>query len=154
MDRGTFEEQYKKIYQDMYRFALYTLCLLYTSLPYFAGSAAPRWNNEAKGCFLGLTLAHDRACMARACVEGITMEQRDIMESIDVSGLEFSCARIVGGATKSEIWNQIQADIYKIPCETLKVTDAAALGAAICAGAGVGAFAGIKDCLLYTSRCV
>ena len=114
-------------------------------LPYFAGSAAPRWNNEAKGCFLGLTLAHDRACMARACVEGITMEQRDIMESIDVSGLEFSCARIVGGATKSEIWNQIQADIYKIPCETLKVTDAAALGAAICAGAGVGAFAGIKE---------
>lgn len=114
-------------------------------LPYFAGSAAPRWNNEAKGCFLGLTLAHDRACMARACVEGITMEQRDIIESIDVSGLEFSCARIVGGATNSEIWNQIQADIYKIPCETLKVKDAAALGAAICAGVGVGLFTDMKE---------
>lgn len=114
-------------------------------LPFFAGSAAPRWNNEAKGCFLGLTLGHDRACMARACVEGITLEQKDIMNSISVDGLDFQCVRIVGGATNSEVWNQIQADIYQLPCETLVVKDAAALGAAICAGAGIGIFSSIAE---------
>lgn len=114
-------------------------------LPYFAGSAAPRWNGEAKGCFLGLTLGHTRACMARACVEGITLEQRDIMESISISGMDVRCVRIVGGATKSEVWNQIQADIYQKPCETLMVADAAALGAAICAGVGVGVFENMRE---------
>lgn len=114
-------------------------------LPYFAGSAAPRWNSEAKGCFLGLTLGHDRGCMARACVEGITLEQKDIMESIAIDGLDIKCVRIVGGATKSEVWNQIQADIYQEPCETLMVPDAAALGAAVCAGVGVGLFEDVQE---------
>lgn len=114
-------------------------------LPYFAGSAAPRWNNEAKGCFLGLTLGHDRSCMARACVEGITLEQKDIIKSIQTDDIEFKVVRIVGGATKSEVWNQIQADMYQVPCETLKVNDAAALGAAICAGVGSGIFRSFQD---------
>lgn len=114
-------------------------------LPYFAGSAAPRWNAQAKGGFLGLTFAHDRACMARACVEGITMEQKDIMESIIRGGGKFSKVRIMGGATKSQVWNQIQADVYNLPCETLEVSDAAVLGAAICAGKGVGVFSSIEE---------
>lgn len=112
-------------------------------LPYFAGSAAPRWDASARGGFIGLTLSHDRACMARACVEGITLEQKDILSSLPSMGQEFSHVRIVGGATRSEVWNQIQADVYNLPCETLEVSDAAALGAAISAGAGVGAFKSI-----------
>lgn len=114
-------------------------------LPYFAGSGAPRWNTETSACFLGLTLEHDRAMMARACVEGITLEQKDIISSISSDKVSFSTVRIVGGATKSEIWNQIQADIYQLPCETLEVTDAAVLGAAICAGVGAGIFADFAD---------
>ena len=74
--------------------------------------------------------------MARACVEGITLEEKDILNSLTSIGQEFSYVRIVGGATRSEVWNQIQADIYNLPCETLAVSDAAALGAAISAGAG------------------
>lgn len=114
-------------------------------LPYFAGSAAPRWDTSARGGFIGLTLSHDRACMARACVEGITLEEKDILNSLTSIGQEFSYVRIVGGATRSEVWNQIQADIYNLPCETLAVSDAAALGAAISAGAGVGAFESIEQ---------
>lgn len=114
-------------------------------LPYFAGSAAPRWDAQARGAFLGLTLSHTRADMARACVEGITLEQKDILHSMQRSGAQFSHVRIVGGATNSEVWNQIQADIYGLPCETLMVRDAAALGAAISAGTGVGVFASLAD---------
>lgn len=114
-------------------------------LPYFAGSAAPRWNSLARGGFVGLTLAHTRSDMARACVEGITLEQKDILHSMQQAGRSFSYVRIVGGATKSEVWNQIQADVYGLPCETLAVSDAAALGAAISAGYGVGCFASLQE---------
>lgn len=114
-------------------------------MPYFAGSAAPRWNALARGGFVGLTLAHTRSDMARACVEGITLEQKDILQSMKNAGKTFSYVRIVGGATKSEVWNQIQADVYGLPCETLAVSDAAALGAAISAGYGVGVFASLKE---------
>ncbi len=114
-------------------------------LPYLSGSAAPRWDPLAKGGILGLTFAHGRADLARACVEGITLEQKDIMESLVSNGVTFELARIIGGATNSEVWNQIQADVYGIPCETLKVKDAAVLGAAICAGVGAGIFASVQD---------
>lgn len=114
-------------------------------LPFFAGSAAPRWNADASGCFLGLTLRHTRADLARACVEGITLEQKDILQSLSGSGVSFQKVRIVGGATKSEVWNQIQADIYELPCETLAVKDAAVLGAAICAGVGCGLFSDLPS---------
>lgn len=114
-------------------------------MPYFAGSAAPRWNALARGGFIGLTLAHTRSDMARACVEGITLEQKDILQTMQKTGRTFSHVRIVGGATKSEVWNQIQADVYGLPCETLEVSDAAALGAAISAGYGVGVFASLKE---------
>lgn len=114
-------------------------------LPQFAGSAAPRWNASARGAFLGLTLSHTRADMARACIEGITLEQKDILHSLKAAGKDFSFVRIVGGATNSEIWNQIQADVYGLACETLEVSDAAAVGAAISAGVGCGIFRDIRE---------
>lgn len=114
-------------------------------LPWFAGSAAPRWNPGTKGGFLGLTLAHTRAHMARACVEGITLEQKDILQSLVKSGARCESVRIVGGATKSHVWNQLQADVYGLPCETLEVPDAAALGAALCAGVGTGVFSSFEE---------
>ena len=61
------------------------------------------------------------------------------------SGITIDTVRIMGGATKSELWNQIQSDMYNRPVETLKVTDAALLGAAIMAGTGSGHFGGIRD---------
>jgi len=114
-------------------------------LPYFASATAPRWNPDARGTILGLTFAHDRACLARAFIEGVTLEEKDIITSMLKSGIKIKTIRIIGGATKSKVWNQIQADMYKKPVETLRVTDAAVLGAAILGGVGVGLFKDIKD---------
>jgi xylulokinase len=114
-------------------------------LPYLAGAATPRWNPEARGSLVGLTFAHDRGCIARAFMEGITMDMRDLLQSMIDSGVEVSNVRILGGPTKSPLWNQIQADIYKRPVETLKHTDAAVVGAAIIAGYGAGAFESIAE---------
>lgn len=114
-------------------------------LPYFASATSPRWNPDARGTLLGLTFSHDRACIARACMEGITMEQKDILTNMKENGIEIKSVRMIGGATKSDVWNQIQADMYQLPCETLKVTDAAVMGAAIMAGTAVGIFANIQE---------
>ncbi len=114
-------------------------------LPYFGSSASPRWNPSARGTLVGLTFAHDRACLARAFMEGITFEQKDILTNMSNNGIKVSTARIIGGATKSNVWNQIQADMYNMECHTLKVEDAAVVGAAIFAGVAVGVFENIKS---------
>ena len=114
-------------------------------LPFLASATTPRWNPKARGTLLGLTFAHDQGCLARAFMEGITMEIKDIFSSMYAAGLSIDHVRILGGPTKSPLWNQLQADIYNRPVDTLKTKDAAVLGAAICAGAGVGLFKDIRE---------
>ena len=114
-------------------------------LPYFAGSAAPRWNSNARGTITGLTFAHDKACLARCFMEGITLEMKDIIKSIMSAGVNITSARLIGGAAKSDIWNQIQSDMYQMEVSTLQMPDAAILGAAIFAGVGAGVFDSIKE---------
>jgi xylulokinase len=114
-------------------------------LPFFAGATAPRWNSYARGVLLGLTFSHNKYCIARAFLEGITLEMRDIIESMVASEVNIKNIRIMGGATKSDIWNQIQSDVYNKSVETLKITDAAVLGAAIMAGVGKHVFKDIRE---------
>lgn len=109
-------------------------------LPYFAGAGTPRWNSAARGTLIGLTFAHDRNCLTRAFVEGITLEVNDMLQSLATAGIPLDVLHILGGPTKSEVWNQIQADVYGRPVCTLRSTDAAVTGAAILAGAGIGLF--------------
>ncbi len=112
---------------------------------YQAGAATPRWNPAARGTLAGLTFAHDRSCMARAFMEGITLDMRDMLRSMIDAGIEISAIRILGGTTRSPLWNQMQADMYDRPVETLKTTDAAIVGAAIFAGVGSGVFSDIGE---------
>lgn len=114
-------------------------------LPYFASAGAPRWDSCARGTLMGLTFAHDKACMARAFMEGITLEQKDILTSMRATGIKLDQVRIMGGATKSELWNQMQADMYNLPVETLKIAEAGVLGAAICGAVSIGLFSGIAE---------
>lgn len=124
-------------------------------LPYFASATTPRWNPDARGVIAGLSFAHDRDCLARAFMEGITMEVNDMLNSLINSGVKVEEVHILGGPTKSTIWNQMQADIYNRTVKTLKTTDAAPLGAAICGGAGVTLFPDIRagaECMVDIDR--
>ncbi|MHB1375836.1 MAG: xylulokinase [Candidatus Humimicrobiaceae bacterium] len=114
-------------------------------LPYLASATAPRWNPNARGILAGLAFSHDRGCLARTFLEGITLEMKDILTSMIDSGVKISHVRLTGGASKSLIWNQIQSDTYNMVVETLKVTDTAVVGAAIMGGVGVGVFRDIRD---------
>jgi xylulokinase len=70
---------------------------------------------------------------------------KDILTSMINSGISIQNIRIMGGATNSPLWNQLQSDIYNMEVDTLKVSDAAVLGAAILGGVGVGIFNDIRE---------
>jgi len=83
--------------------------------------------------------------MARAFMEGITLDMKDMLESFTRSGINVSDVRILGGPTKSGLWNQIQSDVYGTPVSTLEVGDATLLGAAILAAVGAGLYSDIVE---------
>jgi xylulokinase len=114
-------------------------------LPYLATAATPHWNPHARAAFVGLSFAHGRADLTRAVMEGVVLEIRDMLEQWRGAGLDVDCLRIAGGATRSALWNQIQADIYGRPVETLRVSESTSLGAAILGGLGAGVFASIGE---------
>ena len=117
--------------------------LLY--LPYLATAATPHWNADARAAFLGLSLAHGRAELTRAVMEGVVLEIRDIMEQWFRAGLSVDVLRIGGGAARSPLWCQIQADVYGRPVETLQCDDSTGLGGALLGGVGAGVFASIAE---------
>ena len=110
-------------------------------LPYLAGERAPHWDSTARGAFVGLTNRHTRAHCARAVYEGVAFAVHDILErSQVVAGLQVESLRVSGGGARSDLWNQIKADVTGLPTEKMAVLDAGCLGAAMLAAVGVGAF--------------
>jgi xylulokinase len=117
-------------------------------LPWLAGAACPYYDSYARGSFVGLTFAHTKGDMVRAAMEGITFEMRDMLEALKEGGLpDFEYYRVTGGAARSSLWNQIQADIYGGSIETVKVSEATALGAAMLATLGVGIYKDIHEAI-------
>jgi xylulokinase len=114
-------------------------------LPYLASAASPRYDQDARGTLIGLTFMHSRGDIARAVIEGITMEQKDILTSFRNAGVEVKRVRAIGGASKSPLWNQLQSYCYGCPVETLKMTDAAVIGAAICGSVGASLFSDLAS---------
>lgn len=111
-------------------------------LPYLNGEQSPHFNLNCRGSFVGLAALHTRADMTRAVMEGVTFAMRDIMEAIRRCGAEPDAVRMCGGGSKSPFWRQLMADIYGIPVRVPEGNseNAAALGAAILAMVGCGAY--------------
>lgn len=117
-----------------------------TFLPYFQGASGGAKDDPfARGCILGMTLGTKKSEVARAVMEGITMEMRDNIEAQRNAGVKITEIAATGGCTKSAMWNQMQADMYKVPVKVLKTTETGCLGAAIYAGIGAGLFEDYDD---------
>lgn len=114
-------------------------------LPYLASAGAPHWNRDARGAFIGIGAQHDRAHFARAVMEGVAMEMLDNLDRLDAYGASTHTVRLGGGASRSDLWNQIQADIYGRPVDLLTEPETAALGAALLGGVGAGLFRSIQE---------
>ena len=114
-------------------------------LPHLQGAMAPEANPKAKGVFYGFTLKHTKAYFARAIMESIACIVRrniDVLEELHIPVNEI---RVLGGGARSDIWNQIKADITRKTILRTENEEAACLGAAILAGKAVGIYDSVKD---------
>jgi len=112
-------------------------------LPYLAGERSPIWDPDARGAFVGLTLAHGRAHMTRAILEAAALAIRHVAEPILAAGVRVSAMRVAGTPARSDAWNQLKADITGFPVEVPRILETAIVGSAILAAHGVGAFGDI-----------
>jgi xylulokinase len=111
-------------------------------LPYLIGERSPHWNPRARGVFAGLAMAHDRAEMTRAVLEGVAFNLKLILNAFLEQGIEIQAMRLIGGGARSALWRQILADVYNLPIlRPALLAEATSLGAAIAGGIGVGIFA-------------
>ena len=114
-------------------------------LPCMQGAMAPRWNGKARGVFSGLTLAHTRAHMTRALLEGSAFALRDILEAMRGAGLETRRITVVGGGAKGPLWRQIKADVTGLQVRVPTNIETTATGAAIVAAVGSGVHSSIAE---------
>jgi len=108
-------------------------------VPAFAGLGAPYWRPEARGVWCGLTRGATRAHLARAALESIAYQSRDLVQSMRrESGVRVRELRVDGGASLNGFLMQFQADLLGIPIVRPGLVETTALGAALLAGIGVG----------------
>jgi len=114
-------------------------------LPYLTGERTPHADPYARGCFIGITARTDRNAMIRAVLEGITHGMKDQVEIMREIGIAVREIRASGGGARSEFWRQMQADMYDAKIVTVNVTEGSALGAAILAAVGTGAYTSVPS---------
>lgn len=108
-------------------------------VPAFSGLFAPYWRSDARGVIVGLTRAANKAHLARAALEAICYQTRDVMDAMVAdSGVPMSEMRVDGGITANSLCMQMQADIMGIDITRPLITETTALGAAYAAGLAVG----------------
>ncbi|WP_433337681.1 glycerol kinase GlpK [Spirillospora sp. CA-294931] len=108
-------------------------------VPAFSGLFAPYWRSDARGAIVGLSRFNTNAHLARATLESICYQTRDVVEAMrQDSGVSLDVLRVDGGVTANELCMQLQADILGVPVSKPVVAETTALGAAYAAGLAVG----------------
>jgi xylulokinase len=105
--------------------------------PYLMGERTPHLDPNARGALVGLSASHTRAHVIRAIMEGVAFSLRDTFTIFDEMRVPVLNVRLGGGGARSELWRQIQADVYGRDVEIVEAEEGAAYGAAILAGVGV-----------------
>jgi glycerol kinase len=115
-------------------------------VPSLTGMGAPYWKPEARGVISGLTRGSTKAHIARATLEGMALQNVDILEVMRTeSKAKLSRVRVDGGATENALLMQIQSDYLGIPVEVPSNIETTSAGAAFMAGLGVGVWKDLKS---------
>jgi glycerol kinase len=115
-------------------------------VPAFVGLGAPYWDSYARGTIVGLTRGSTAAHIARATLESMAYQTRDVLEAMSAdSGVHLKALRVDGGAVVDNLLMQFQADILGVPVQRPKVAETTALGAAYLAGIATGFWAGPQE---------
>jgi glycerol kinase len=108
-------------------------------VPAFSGLGSPWWDPYARGTVLGITRGTTRAHLARAVVEAMAWQTRDVVDAMSqAAGRSVAELRVDGGASVMDLLCQLQADVLGVPVRRAAVQETTALGAAFLAGLGVG----------------
>jgi glycerol kinase len=108
-------------------------------VPAFSGLFAPYWRSDARGAIVGLSRFHTKAHLARATLEAICFQTRDVLDAmVKDSGVRLATLRVDGGATVNNLLMQMQADILGVRVVRPVIAETTALGAAYAAGLAVG----------------
>ncbi|HEY0168063.1 MAG TPA: glycerol kinase GlpK [Jatrophihabitans sp.] len=108
-------------------------------VPAFSGLFAPYWRSDARGAIVGLSRFNTNAHLARATLESICYQSRDVIEAMaQDSGVTLEVLKVDGGVTANNLCMQMQADILGVPVSRPVVAETTALGAAYAAGLAVG----------------
>jgi xylulokinase len=108
--------------------------------PYLMGERTPHLDPDARATLAGLTASHTRAHVVRAILEGVAFSLKDSFEILKELNVPCDTIRLGGGGARSELWRQIQADVYDHDVETVAAEEGAAYGVAILAGVAAGAW--------------
>ena len=115
-------------------------------VPAFTGLGSPWWDPYARGTLLGITRGTGRAHLARAVVEAMAFQTRDVVEAMTAaSGRPVAGLRVDGGASAMDLLLQLQADQLQVPVSRPVVQETTALGAAYLAGLAEGVWSSCAD---------
>ena len=123
-------------------------------LPYLSGERTPHADPDARACFIGLTLKHGRGHMVRAIMEGVAYAMRDSLEIIHSMNVPVKQIRASGGGSKSQLWKQIQADVFGQKVVTINADEGPAYGVALLGAVAGGAYKNIEEACDATIRVV
>jgi xylulokinase len=104
--------------------------------PYLMGERTPHLDPNARGSLTGLAANHTRAHVLRAVLEGVAFSLKDTFSLFAEMKVPVRNVRLGGGGARSDLWRQIQADVYQYEVEILAAEEGAAYGAALLAGVG------------------
>ncbi|UOQ60686.1 glycerol kinase GlpK [Leucobacter rhizosphaerae] len=119
-------------------------------VPAFSGLFAPYWRPDARGAIVGLTRFSNRGHIARAALEAVAFQTRDVLDAVNADvtqagGIPLTELRVDGGMVANETLMQFQADVLGVPVVRPEVAETTALGAAYVAGLAVGFWSGLDE---------
>lgn len=114
-------------------------------MPYLMGERTPHLDPNARGTLTGLAASHGRAHVIRAILEGVAFSLKDTFSLFEEMKVPVRTVRLGGGGARSQLWRQIQADVYNHEVEILAAEEGAAYGAALLAGVGASFWASVDE---------
>lgn len=115
-------------------------------LPYIYGERCPHPDPDLRGALIGLSVRHDVRHMTRALMEGVVYSLYDIYRLMEPLGIASDLIRASGGGARSQLWRQMQADLFGCPVTTTQgAAEGGAFGAALLAGVAAGAWANVAE---------
>ena len=114
-------------------------------VPAFTGLGAPYWDPDARGTLVGLTRGSGRAEIARAGLDSVAFQTRDLLDAMAADGIRPASLKVDGGMAQNGLFLQRLADILDLPILRPKMAESTAFGAACLAGLGSGTYASLEE---------